>query len=174
MQNQPMASTQATKTCPYCNGTVPAQAQKCQNCGEWLVHRYGNSWVKSVFLCLFLGVLGGHNFYNKRNGVAMGQIFTFFGFCGIWPTIDLIMILCDSYKDGDGFKLSRKPTKGGTATLCALGFLGFAGLHRFYTKDIGLAWLQIFTLGGFGIWTLIDLISILSGNFKDADGNILI
>jgi len=171
MQNSTMNVTAATKKCPYCGSDVAQSAQKCSKCGEWLVTRYGNSWVKTLLLCMFLGLVGGHNFYNKKSGIAIGQIFTFFGVCGIWPAIDCIMILCDAYRDGDGLKLSRKPTKGGTAALCALGFLGFAGAHRFYTKDICLAWLQCFTLGGCLVWTLLDFILILSGKFKDADGN---
>jgi TM2 domain-containing membrane protein YozV len=46
-------------------------------------------------------------------------------------------------------------------------------LHRFYVGRIGSGILQIITLGGFGIWILIDVILILTGNFKDANGNLL-
>ena len=35
----------------------------------------------------------------------------------------------------------------------------------------GTAILMIVTLGGVGIWTLIDFIMILTGSFKDRDGN---
>ncbi|WP_394352673.1 NINE protein [Wenyingzhuangia aestuarii] len=31
--------------------------------------------------------------------------------------------------------------------------------------------LQLITFGGLGIWTLIDFIIILTGNFKDKEGN---
>ena len=50
-------------------------------------------------------------------------------------------------------------------------FLGTIGAHRFYLgyKLFGL--LQILTLGGFGIWALIDLIRIFTGSLKDYDGN---
>lgn len=50
-------------------------------------------------------------------------------------------------------------------------FLGILGVHRFYTGHTGIGVLQILTLGGCGIWTLIDFIVIVSGNFKDAQGN---
>ena len=161
---------QQTKTCPFCGEAIPVNTQKCKHCGEWLVERYGKSWVKTMLLCWFLGGLGVHNFYNNKSGIAIAQIFTFFGFFGIWPLIDFIMILCDGYTDADGLKLSKKPTISSTASLCALGFLGVAGFHRFYTKHTGLGFLQFFTLGGCFIWTLIDFILILSGKFKDADG----
>jgi len=44
------------------------------------------------------------------------------------------------------------------------------GLHRFYTGHIGIGIIQLLTVGGCGIWSLIDLIQIISGNFRDAEG----
>lgn len=49
-------------------------------------------------------------------------------------------------------------------------FLGIFGVHRFYVGKVGTGILMIFTLGGFCIWALIDLILILCGVFKDKDG----
>ena len=170
MQNATMNANVATKTCPYCGSVVPANAQKCQKCGEWLVQRYGKSWVKTLLLCSFLGGVGGHDFFNGKSGLGIAKIFTFFGFCFIWPVIDYFMILCDGYSDSEGRKLSRKPTKAGLAVFCFLGFFGCAGLHRFYTKHTGIAFLQLFTFGGFFVWTLIDFVMILAGKFQDADG----
>jgi len=56
-----------------------------------------------------------------------------------------------------------------TALLLCL-FLGGIGAHRFYTGKFGTAVLQMFTLGGFGIWSLIDFFFIITGNFKDKRG----
>ena len=42
-------------------------------------------------------------------------------------------------------------------------FLGGLGGHRFYVGKIGTAILQIVTLGGLGIWTLIDFVMIIVG-----------
>jgi hypothetical protein len=56
------------------------------------------------------------------------------------------------------------------ATMLLCLFVGVFGAHRFYVGKVGTAILQLFTFGGFGIWTLIDFIVILTGNFKDSEG----
>ena len=49
-------------------------------------------------------------------------------------------------------------------------FLAWLGVHRFFVGKIGTAILFIVTLGGLGIWWIIDLILIVTGNFKDKQG----
>lgn len=49
-------------------------------------------------------------------------------------------------------------------------FLGALGVHRFYVGKIGTGILQLITLGGLGVWVLIDFIMILIGNFNDKQG----
>ncbi len=48
--------------------------------------------------------------------------------------------------------------------------LGVFGAHRFYVGKVGTGLLQLVTLGGLGLWYLYDLITIASGEFRDADG----
>ena len=57
-----------------------------------------------------------------------------------------------------------------TATLLLSFFLGGLGIHRFYTGYIGFGILQLLTLGGCGLWSLIDFICICFNNYKTADG----
>lgn len=64
-----------------------------------------------------------------------------------------------------------KSEKDWLITLLLSLFLGTLGVHRFYVGKIGTGILQLITLGGCGIWALIDIIIIITGNFKDKDGN---
>lgn len=53
--------------------------------------------------------------------------------------------------------------------LCVL--IGGIGIHRFY---LGYTWqgiVQLLTLGGCGVWSLIDLIRICTGDLQPKNGN---
>lgn len=64
-----------------------------------------------------------------------------------------------------------KSEKDWLVTLLLCIFFGGIGVHRFYAGKIGTGILQLITLGGCGIWTLVDLIMIITGSFTDKDGN---
>lgn len=58
-----------------------------------------------------------------------------------------------------------------TALLCLV--FGVFGVHRFYVGKVRSGLLQLLTLGGFGIWAMVDLIVILTGHFTDGEGYVL-
>jgi len=55
-------------------------------------------------------------------------------------------------------------------TLLLSFFLGALGVHRFYVGKIGTGILMLITVGGFGVWALIDFIMIAVGKFSDKQG----
>lgn len=59
-------------------------------------------------------------------------------------------------------------------TLLLAIFLGYLGIHRFYTGHTGIGIVQLLTGGGCGIWYIVDIIMIVTSSYKDSDGNDLV
>lgn len=68
--------------------------------------------------------------------------------------------------------MAGQPKSWLTAVLLCF-FLGGLGAHRFYVGKMGTGVAMLLTLGGCGIWSLIDFIMILLDKFQDAEGNSL-
>ena len=64
----------------------------------------------------------------------------------------------------------QKSDKGFVPMILLCFFLGGIGVHRFHAGKVGTGIIMLLTLGGLGIWTMIDFIIIATGNFKDKDG----
>jgi hypothetical protein len=48
--------------------------------------------------------------------------------------------------------------------------LGVFGVDHFYLGKVGTGVVKLISLGGFGIWYIIDLIFILTGSARDKNG----
>ncbi len=114
-----MEETEKTVFCKHCGAKIPADAIICTACGRQVEElkkepteqpqvvinntnqnvnanafvggRMKNKWV-SFFLCLFLGWLGAHKFYEGKIGMGVLYLFTV-GLFGIGIIVDLIVIL---------------------------------------------------------------------------------
>jgi hypothetical protein len=65
--------------------------------------------------------------------------------------------------------MSNGPAQSKTMMILICLFLGGLGIHR-KMMGYGNWWLQLITFGGCGLWALIDLIKIITGSMKMADG----
>lgn len=69
----------------------------------------------------------------------------------------------------NGNNMVQNNKKSYIITLLLACLFGGVGAHRFYTGHIFIGILQLLTTGGFGIWVLIDIISLILNKFRDAD-----
>ena len=110
-----------TKFCKHCGAKIPSSAVICTHCGCQVEDvqkneqpsivinnannntntnvnaamfgvRAKNKWV-AFFLCLFLGYLGVHKFYEGRVGMGIVYLLTC-GLFGFGWFIDCILLLC--------------------------------------------------------------------------------
>jgi len=101
-----------SKFCHACGAAIDARAEICPKCGVRQAAGPGMSTATDkrilplLLMCFFLGWLGVHRFYVGKIGTGIAIILTFGGFCGIWPLIDLIMIVTGNFTDSQGNKIT--------------------------------------------------------------------
>tara|TARA_A100001234_G_scaffold11818_1_gene9709 strand:+ start:97 stop:318 length:222 start_codon:yes stop_codon:yes gene_type:complete len=61
-----------------------------------------------------------------------------------------------------------------TTLLILSVLLGGLGVDRFFSGHIGLGVLKLITIGGCGIWAIIDVIMIATGKFRDGEGRLVV
>ena len=104
--------------CSHCGTQAKNGVQYCQSCGKTTLPterecRFcksklagGKDWLTTLLLNILVGYLGIHRFYTGSIGIGIIQFLTGGG-CGVWWIIDLILILTDNYKDGEGKPLDK-------------------------------------------------------------------
>lgn len=70
--------------------------------------------------------------------------------------------------------MSQAASKSYVTAILLSFFLGGLGVDRFYLGYTGLGIAKLLTLGGFGIWALIDFIMIIARKVNAADGSALV
>lgn len=132
--------------CEFCNSPVNSSANYCNFCGKGTTSMDKN--------CIFCGAA----LTQSSNTYRVSQQKT--------PTTPPNFDITDNTQ-------IQSPKSGGkslivTFLLCI--FTGYLGIHRFYTGHYTIGIVQLLTGGGCGIWYIIDLIMIVAGSYKSADG----
>lgn len=78
------------------------------------------------------------------------------------PSFNVLLMPSSMIVEGAGPKSLKT-----AAFLCF--FLGILGAHRFYVGKTGSGVLMALTLGGLGLWALVDFFRVLAGTFKDSE-----
>ncbi len=85
---------------------------------------------------------------------------------GVKRAVALKIMQKQAKREAEGKETNKSQVVAGV--LCF--FLGVLGIHRFYLGYTGIGIVQLLTAGGFGIWALIDLIMICTGDLKPKGG----
>jgi TM2 domain-containing membrane protein YozV len=99
---------------------------------------------------------------------ALGANQQFCRSCG--QVISNIASTCPHCGAPTGLRPAGVSPKSRLVALLLCWFLGIFGAHRFYVGKVGTGILMLVTLGGLGIWAIVDFIMIIVGAFKDKEG----
>lgn len=103
--------------CRGCGKQIHATAPTCPFCGATQAHvpppgQSEKLILPAFLLCWFFGMFGAHRFYVGKVGSGVAQLIltiTVVGMIasGIWVLVDFVMIVCGTFTDAKGNKLTR-------------------------------------------------------------------
>ena len=85
---------------------MPQQAMQ-QGMQQGMPMNSDKDWMTTLLLAILIGSLGVDHFYAGKTMTGILKLITLGG-CGIWALIDIIMIVTESYKDGNGLVIKKQ------------------------------------------------------------------
>lgn len=85
----------------------------------------------------------------------------------------MLIIRYDKNLEGNKVAVVVVSDKSRLAVTLFAFFLGIFGAHRWYLGKTGTAIAMLLTLGGLGVWALVDFIMAVSGQMRDKEGRLI-
>lgn len=130
---------------------------------------------RALLVCLFLTVTASALNYELHAGPCEGSDQCFQGTCTPYNATTSFCVCDRSYITKDGDNVCSYHQKSELVAFLLSLFVGGVGADWFYLAEgngvyifAGVA--KLLTVGGFGIWWLVDWIRILCGDFHDGQG----
>ena len=167
-----------TRFCSQCGNEWTPGGVACTHCGTRLTASVSDKDLgTTAVLSMYLGVFGVDRFYLGYTGLGILKLCTLGG-CGIWALVDKLLVILKKLPDAQGRPLSfpqpAQPGQKDWSTALLLSFyLGWLGIDRFYLGYTGLGVLKLFTMGGCGLWAIVDAILIALYKMPDSEGKSL-
>jgi hypothetical protein len=176
----PCRSVPSVKACPACGEEIERTAEVCRYCSHILdsailsaekvkTPKVKKKTVVDLMIGIVLCILGGPSFLKAISYI--GPTPTVGNILQLGLSLMFLSIFFVGVKKIRMYLVTSDNSKSRFIALMLCLFLGFVGGHSFYAGKYVFGILQLLTMGGFGIWNVIDFVLIAIGRYRDGKGH---